>query len=150
MKQEKMLLHKPLDERFEERVRASFNRQKFMHLIGARLVTVTPGFCEIHLAFKDELAQQDGYFHGGIIGTIADNAGGYAAYSLMPPGSAVLTVEYKLNIVAPGDGELLMARGQVAKAGRTLTVCNTDVLIVKSGREKLCATSLMTLMRVPG
>jgi uncharacterized protein (TIGR00369 family) len=140
----------PHDPDYEERVRKSFDRQKFMQLIGARLVTVEPGFCEIHLPYRDDLAQHHGYFHAGVIGTIADNAGGFAAFSLMPPGTTVLTVEYKLNLLSPGDGELLKARGQVTKPGRTLTVCRTEVFAEKDGARKLCATSLMTLIAAVG
>jgi uncharacterized protein (TIGR00369 family) len=139
-----------LDEDYENKVRASFNRQPFMDHISAKLIEVKPGYCEIHLPFKSEISQQHGYFHGGIIGTVADNCGGYAAFSLMPAGASVLTTEYKLNIVAPGDGELLIGRAKVIKPGRTLTVCLTEVFVVKNGVEKLCATSLMTLMAMHG
>ncbi|MEW6374416.1 MAG: PaaI family thioesterase [Thermodesulfobacteriota bacterium] len=88
-------------------------------------------------------------FHTGVTGTIADNTGGYAAYSLMGAESSILTVEYKLNLVAPGDGDLLIGRAQVVKPGRALTVCRSEVFAVKNGIEKLCATSLMTLMSMP-
>jgi uncharacterized protein (TIGR00369 family) len=92
------------------------------------------------------LTQQDGYFHGGVSGAIADSAAGYAAYSLTPPGTSVLSVEYKLNFVAPARGELLIARGQVIRAGRTLTVCRADVHVVRDGAEIICATLLSTIM----
>ncbi len=140
----------PKDPDFEERVTRSFNRQKFMGLIAAKLARVEPGFCEIHLPFREDLTQHHGYFHAGVIGTIADNAGGFAALTLMPPGASVLTVEYKLNLLAPGDGDLLVARGQVIRPGRTLTVCMTEVFAQKSGEKKLCATSLMTLIAALG
>lgn len=138
----------PLDPHFAQRVRASFARQRIMALIGAELAEVRPGACEIRLPFKDDLTQQDGFFHGGVVGTIADSAGGYAAFTLMPADSRVLTVEYKMNLLSPGDGELLIARGEVLKAGRTLVVSRADVAVVKDGREKLCATLLQTLMTV--
>jgi uncharacterized protein (TIGR00369 family) len=141
---------KPLDPNYEERVRDSFARQQFMGFIGAKLVELRPGYCEIHLPYREELSQQHGFFHGGVVGTIADNAGGYSAYSLMPAAATVLTVEYKLNLLAPGNGELLIARGQVIKPGRTLTVCRSDVSVVKDDQEKLCATALITLMQLAG
>lgn len=140
----------PRDPAYVDRVLASFNRQKIMTLIGAQLVRLEPGQCEIHLPFKPELSQQHGYYHGGIIGTIADSAGGYAAFTLMPPKASVLTVEYKMNLLAPGDGELLIARGRVLKAGRTLVVARVDAGVVKDGRETLCATLLQTLMTMHG
>ncbi len=135
---------------YEKRIRTSFTRQQFMEFIGAKLVEVSPGYCEIHLPYKEALSQQHGYFHGGVIGTIADNSGGYAAYTLMPADSSVLTVEYKLNLLAPGNGELLIARGQVVKPGRTLTVCRSEVVVMKNGVEKLCAIAVITLMQLVG
>ncbi len=140
------MLFEPLDPDYKSRVMESFSRQHFMKLIGATLVGVEPGYCEIHLPYKKELSQQHGFFHAGVVGTIADNSGGYAAYSLMPPNASVLTVEYKLNLISPGDGHLLIARGQVVKHGRTLTVCRSEVSVVKKGLQTPCATSLMTLI----
>ncbi len=139
-----------LDPNFESKIRGSFSRQPFMSFIGARLVEVKPGFCQIGLQYNKNLSQQHGFFHGGIIGTIADNSAGYAAFSLMPANVSILTVEYKLNLIAPGDGNLLIGRGQVIKPGRTLTICKSDVFIVKEGVEKLCATALVTLMAMVG
>lgn len=136
----------PRNPDFERTVRESFARQAFMRTIGAELLLVEPGRAEVALAYAESLSQQHGYFHGGVIGTLADNAGGYAAFSLMPPEMTVLTVEYKLNIVAPGRGERLLARGQVLRPGRTLTVTRSDVYAVEGGRETLCATALQTLM----
>lgn len=140
----------PADPNFADRVRESFARQQIMAHLGAHVAEVAPGRCEIRLPFKPELSQQHGYFHGGVIGTIGDSAGGYAAYSLMPADAGVLTVEYKINLLAPGDGELLIARGQVLKAGRSLMVSRADVSVVKDGRESLCATLLQTLMTMKG
>jgi uncharacterized protein (TIGR00369 family) len=140
----------PLDEHYEERVRASFARQQFMEFIGARLVDIRPGYCEIHLPYKEELTQQHGYFHAGVIGTIADNTGGYASYTLMPADSSVLTVEYKLNLLAPGKGQLLIARGQVVKPGRTLTICRSEVVVINNDVEKLCAIAVIALMQMAG
>ena len=145
-----MLGFEPRNPAYATRVQASFDRQKVMALLGAKLIRLAPGECEIHLPFKPELTQQHGYFHGGIIGTIADSAGGYAAFTLMPPDSSVLTVEYKMNLLAPGDGDLLIARGRVLKSGRTLVVAQVDAFVLKDGRETLCATLLETLMTMHG
>jgi len=138
------------DPAFAERIRASFGRQKVMALIGAELAVVAPGRCEIRLPYKSELSQQHGFFHGGVIGMVADSAGGYAAYTLMPADSSVLTVEYKMNLLAPGDGELLIADGRVLKAGRKLVVSRAEVYVVKGGRETHCATMQQTLMTMHG
>lgn len=135
---------------YAARVRASFARQRIMDLLGAEMTLVVPGACEIRLPYKESLCQQHGYFHGGVIGTIADSAGGYAGFSLMPEDASVLTVEYKLNLVAPADGDRLTARGSVIRPGRTLVVCRADVTVRKHGRETLCATLLQTLMTMHG
>jgi len=138
------------DPDFAARVRASFGRQQVMAWIGAELTSVTAGRCEIRLPYKPELSQQHGYIHGGIIGTIGDTAAGYAAYTLMPQGSSVLTIEYKMNLMAPGAGEWLVARGEVLRAGRTLVVARADVFAVKSGKQTQCASLLQTLMTMHG
>ena len=135
---------------FAARVRDSFDRQSFMGYIGAELGQVRPGYCEIKLPYREEIRQQHGFFHGGVIATIADNAGGYAAFSLMDAESSVLTVEFKLNLLVPGEGDYLVARGQVVRAGKALTVCRSDVFGVREGDEKHCATALVTLMTLPG
>lgn len=140
----------PVDPDYEKKVTDSFAGQPFMNFINAQLVAVKPGYCEIHLPYKNDLCQQHGYFHAGIIGTISDNCGGYAAFSLMPAGASVLTVEYKMNLVAPGDGELLIGQAKVIKPGRTLTICRTEVFVIKKGTQTLCATSLMTVMTMAG
>lgn len=131
---------------FAQRVQASFARQRIMALLGAELTRVEPGFCEIRLPYKEALCQQHGFFHGGVIGTIADSAGGYAGFSLMPEDASVLTVEYKLNLMAPADGDRLTARGRVIRPGRTLVVSRADVTVRNDGREIPCATLLQTLM----
>jgi len=141
---------RPLDPDFENKTKESFSRQWFMDFIGAELTEVSPGYCEIQVPYKKELSQQHGYFHGGVIGTVADNAGGYAAYTLMPADASILTVEYKLNLLAPGDGERLISRARVIKPGRTLTICRPEVFVVKKGVQTLCATALMTLMALHG
>ena len=140
----------PKDPDYAARVRASFDRQRVMTWIGAALTHLAPGQCEITLPRKPELTQQHGYVHGGIIGTIGDTAAGYAGYTLMPHDASVLTVEYKMNILAPGDGERLIARGEVIRAGRSLVVARADVFAVKAGKETLCATLLQTLMTMHG
>jgi uncharacterized protein (TIGR00369 family) len=138
----------PKDPNFLSKVEASFQRQRFMHTIGARLVSVNPGKCEIELAYREDLTQQHGYFHAGIVSTIADNAAGFAAFSLMPKGSSVVTVELKLNLLAPAVGESIIGRGQVLKSGRTLTVCRSEVYTLSGEEENLCAAALLTMMAV--
>lgn len=140
----------PKDPDFKTRVRESFERQRFMDYIGALLTDLGPGSCEIRLPYRTELTQQHGFFHGGVVGTLADNSAGYAAFTLMPADATILTVEYKLNLMAPGKGEELVARGQVLRAGRTLTVCKADVYAVEDGKETICASVLETLIRLDG
>ena len=118
-----------------------------MATLGAELVRVEPGYCEIALPYRPDLSQQDGFFHAGAIGAVADSAGGYAAYSVMDPGESVLSVEYKLNLLAPGRGESLSARGLVVRPGRTLIVSRVDVFVIFEEREKLCAIAQQTLIR---
>lgn len=136
------------DTDFDARVRASFLSQKFMQHLGAELTALHPGFCEIRVPYRDELTQQHGYLHAGVSGAIADSASGYAAYTLMPRDSNVLTVEYKLNLVAPAQGESLVARARVLRAGKTLTTCAADVFAVTGSEEKLVATSLSTIIMI--
>ena len=138
------------DPDFAERVRKSFDAQGIMDHIGATLTLIEPGVCEIELPYSDAVSQQHGFFHGGVIGTIADSAGGYAAFGLMDAEDGILTVEYKLNLMAPADGDLLVARGQVVRAGRTLTVARAEVGVVKNGVEVACAAMQQTLMRIVG
>jgi uncharacterized protein (TIGR00369 family) len=132
----------PADPQFAARIRDSFARQKAMALIGARLAAVEPGRVEVELPFRDDLTQQKGFVHGGILGMIADSACGYAAFSLMPAGCSLVTVEYKINILAPARGAVV-ARGEVVKPGRTLTVARAEVYS-REGRH--IATMQQTLM----
>jgi uncharacterized protein (TIGR00369 family) len=134
------------DPDFARRVADSFARQGAMAHLGAALTKVEAGSVEIRLPFRPEVAQQHGFFHGGVVATIGDSAGGYAGYSMMPAGSSVLTVEYKINMVAPAKGEALVARGRVVKAGRTLTVCTVEVFALDQGRETLCSVMQQTLI----
>jgi len=141
---------KPQNPAFEARVRDSFARQPFMDYIGATLDVLEPGYCELHLACREELTQQHGFTHGGVLATIADSAAGYAAFSLMPAESSVLTVEYKLNIMRPGVGDKMIAKATVIKPGRNITVVGSDVYGVKDGEEVLCVASIQTLMALHG
>ena len=138
------------DPDFAQRVRDSFGRQGIMRLIGARMTRVEPGHVEIELPYRADLTQQHGFFHAGVTSTIADSAGGYAGYTLFPAESSVLTVEYKMNLVSPAEGEKLVAIGRVKKTGRSLTVCELEVLAVKGGAAKSCAYGLQTLMCLAG
>ena len=133
----------------EERVRESFSRQAFMSTLGAKLTTVVEGGVEIRLPFSPSLTQQNGYVHAGAITAVLDSACGYAALSVTPDDKDVLTVELKVNLLAPAAGEMFVARGQVKKAGRTLTVCTADAFAISGGKEKLVATMLATIMAVP-
>jgi uncharacterized protein (TIGR00369 family) len=139
-----------IDPDFERRVRESFSRQGLMQHLGAELAALHAGECEIRVPFRKELTQQHGYFHAGVTAAIADSACGYSAYTLMPAECSVLTVEYKINLVAPADGELLIARARVVRSGKTLKICTADVFAVKGGAETLCATSLSTIMAMYG
>jgi len=136
----------PPDPHFASRVRESFGRQKAMALIGASLKSVEAGTVEIALPYRDDLTQQKGYIHGGILGMIADTACGYAAFSLMPAGGSLVTVEYKMNILKPGRGDLV-AQGKVIRPGRTLTVARAEVYADDGSH---VATMLQTLMALPG
>lgn len=136
----------PAEPDFEERVRESFARQQAMGTIGACLVEVRPGRTEIEFPFREDLTQQHGFLHAGIVTAVVDSACGYAALSLMPAGSAVLTVEYKVNLLAPAAGERFVARGRVVRPGRTLTVCTGEVGAVEGGTETTVALMQATMM----
>jgi len=136
-------MNAPADPSYAERCRESFSRQKAMALIGATLTMVEPGYVEIALPFRDDLTQQKGYVHGGILGMIADTACGYSAFSLMPAGCSIVTVEYKINILSPARGALV-AKGQVVKPGRTLTIARAEVYAEDGGKH--VASMQQTLM----
>lgn len=140
----------PKNPDYAARVADSFARQGAMGLIGACLVHVAPGAVDIAVDHRGDLTQQHGFFHGGIVGTAADSAGGYAAFTLMPADASVLTVEYKLNLIAPADGERIVARGRVVKPGRTLSIAQVEVFALRGGHEHLCAVMLQTLMAMAG
>ncbi|SHG08007.1 uncharacterized domain 1-containing protein [Microbulbifer donghaiensis] len=139
----------PRDPAFEQRTRESFLSQGFMHTLGAEMSQLAPGHCELKVGFTDALSQQHGFFHGGVIASLADVSGGYAAFSLLPADRTNVTVEFKLNLLSPGRGVHLIASATVLKCGRTLTVCRSDVFAVsKDGSQTLCATALATYMAV--
>jgi uncharacterized protein (TIGR00369 family) len=138
----------PADPEFIARVRESFARQAMMQTIGAVLETVAAGRAEISLPFRSDLTQQHGYLHAGVVATIADSACGYAAYSLMPADASVLTVEYKINLLAPAVGDRFIARATVIRPGRTLTVVEADVFASVQGEERRTATMLATIIAV--
>jgi len=140
----------PREPDYAARVADSFAKQGIMGLLGARISRIEPGLCEIQLPFRPDLTQQHGYFHAGVTSTIADSAGGYAGFTLFPASSAVLTVEFKINLLAPADGELLVATGRVIRSGRTLTVCEFEVEVEKAGKRTACAHGLQTLISVAG
>jgi uncharacterized protein (TIGR00369 family) len=138
------------DPHFAERVRASFALQHAMALIRATIPLIEHGRTEIHLPHWQGVEQQHGFVHGGVVGMIADSAAGYAAMTMVAPTASVLTVEYKMNLVAPADGEQLIARGKVMRPGRTLIVTQAEVFAVKEGREALCALMQQTIMVMHG
>lgn len=140
----------PGDPDFARRVRESFDNQALMHTIGAELARVEAGYCELHLPYREDLCQQHGFLHAGITSTLADTSGGYAAYTLMPPDSSVLTVEYKINLLRPAAGERFIARATVKRPGRNLTVVEAEVSAVDRGEEKPIATMLATMSAVYG
>jgi uncharacterized protein (TIGR00369 family) len=140
----------PRDPAFRERVHASFARQNFMALIGARIVSVAPGAVEIELPLRPELEQQHGFAHAGATWAIADSAAGYASQSLMAADEGVLTTELKINLLAPAKGERLVARGRVERAGRRLMVARSDVYAVEGGAERHVAIALGTFMALGG
>lgn len=145
-----MSTFRPADPGYEARVRDSFARQPFMALLGARITALAPGFCEITVDYRRELTQQHGFVHGGVLASIADSAAGYAAFSLMPADASILTVEYKLNLLRPGRGASMIARGRVLKPGRTLSVVQADVFARGQKGEEQVVSSLQTLMCLAG
>ena len=138
------------DPHYETRVRASFEKQAVMKLIGANLLKLSPGEAVIEFAYDRSLTQQNGYIHAGVVTTLVDSACGYAAYTLMPADSNVLTVEYKVNFMAPAQGERFRGIGRVLRAGRTITVCAGEVIALEGGREQVVASMLATMIAVAG
>ena len=134
----------------EDRVRTSFAKQGLMSTLGVILTNVAPGLVQISIRPDPAISQQHGFVHAGAISAIADTAAGYAALSLMPPNRGVLTTEFKINFVAPAVGDRILARGRVVKAGRSLTLAQTEVFAESGGQEKLIALLTATLMAVEG
>ena len=130
----------------QARIRASFDQQGLMRHLGARITHIAPGIVHIVLPRRPEVTQQHGYIHAGATSAIADTAGGYAAFTLFPDHTAVLTVEYKINLLSPAVGDHLHAIGTVQKAGRTLTVCQLEVFGVQDEQRSLVATGQQTLI----
>jgi uncharacterized protein (TIGR00369 family) len=137
---------KPIDPNYTTRVRASFARQEVMKTIGASLVELSPGTAVIEFSHDRSLTQQHGYIHAGVVTTVVDSACGYAAYTLMPENSEVLTIEYKVNFMAPAKGDCYRGIGKVLRSGRTITVCSGEVIALEDGREKVVASMLATMI----
>lgn len=135
-------------EAFEKKVRDSFSQQPFMGSLGAEMSLVDRGVVEIRFPFHSRLTQQNGFVHAGAVTSIMDSACGYAALSVAPEEADVLTVELKVNFLAPGTGESFVARASVKRGGNKLTVCSADAFAVRAGEEKLMATMLATIMNM--
>ncbi|HUQ32182.1 MAG TPA: PaaI family thioesterase [Pyrinomonadaceae bacterium] len=145
-----MTKFEPQDRNYESRVRESFARQLVMHTLGANLTLVEPGVVEIELPYRADLTQQHGFIHAGVVASILDSACGYAAYSLMPAGAAVLSIEFKVNLLAPAKGDVVRAHAEVKRAGRNVTVCVADAFAITDGQSKVVATMLATMMSILG
>jgi uncharacterized protein (TIGR00369 family) len=140
----------PAVDAFEVRVRASFARQGAMRTLGAEVMVVAPGYCAIALVPRPEVSQQHGYVHAGVVSAIVDSAGGYAGFTLFPANASVLTVEFKLNLLAPAAGDRLVAEGFVVRPGRTLVITRGEVHAEEHGKRKLVAIMQQTLMVMHG
>lgn len=138
----------PADPQFEHVVRESFARQGLMSTLGARLASVVAGSVVIEVPFTAGVSQQQGFFHGAVLGAIGDSAGGYSALTLLPAGSEVVSVEYKINFLKPAVGDVLRATGRVVRSGRSVSVCQADIEAVAAGKASLCGVVLATFMRV--
>jgi uncharacterized protein (TIGR00369 family) len=141
-------MFEPKNPHFEQEVRNSFAAQALMSTIGARLERVAAGEIEISVPYRVDLTQQHGFLHAGVVAAALDSACGYAAFSLMPEGVGVLSIEFKTNLLAPARGDELIARGRVVRAGRTVTVCQADAFMIEAGDEKPVATMLATMMTI--
>jgi uncharacterized protein (TIGR00369 family) len=136
------------NEKVAARVRASFEKQKIMRLLGATLTSIEPGQVEITLPFREELTQQHGFLHAGAVTTVLDSACGYAALSVMPEGAGVLSIEFKVNLLAPAKGNAFIARARVVRAGRTIVVCTGDVVALQDGKEEQSVATMLATMLV--
>jgi len=137
------------DPNFAQRVRANFAKQNVMGLLGASIARLEPGAVDLRMPHDARLTQQDGYLHAGIVTTLVDSAGGYAAYTLMPAESSVLSVEFKLNFMAPAKGHSYTGKGRVLRSGRTLTVVSFEAVAHGPDGDTVCATGLATMMCLP-
>lgn len=140
-----MTPYQTLNPNYRQDIQTNFERQSVMHLIGAELLLIEPGKCEISLPYRQNLSQQNGFLHAGITTTIADSACGYAAMSLMPVGSDVLSVEFKINMLRPAKGERFLAIAEVLKPGKTLTVTRADVYAISGEKHVLIAAMQATM-----
>lgn len=136
----------PSDPDFENRVLTSASQQQVLTTLGAQLALVRPGEVHLDAPYDARLTQQDGFLHAGIVTALIDSACGYAAYSLMPPGSRVLSVEFKVNLLSPARGDRFRAEGRVIKPGRTLTVCEGRLFSIEKEQESLCALMQATMI----
>jgi len=142
------MAHAAQNPEFARLVRESFDKQQVMRTLGARLTRIEPGEVEIELPYREALTQQHGFLHAGVVTAVLDSTCGYAAFSLMPAGAGVLSVEFKVNLLAPARGELLITRGRVLRAGRTLSVCQADATMRSGSQDTPVATMLATIMTV--
>ena len=140
---------KPRNPAYDARVRESFRRQTHMATLGASIALIAPGEVHLALPFAPQFCQQNSYMHAGAIASVADSACGYAAYTLAPPETDVLAVEFKINLLAPAQGESFLACGRVLRPGRTLTVCQADVFALGAAERVLIATMLSTIIVRP-
>jgi uncharacterized protein (TIGR00369 family) len=138
----------PQDPGYESRVRASFAAQPAMATIGARLTRVAPGEVDLELPFRDDLTQQNGFIHAGMLAAVLDSACGYAAFTLMPADAGVLSIEFKVNLLAPAVGERIIVRGRVVRAGRTISVCTADAFALRDRVERHVSTMTGTMMTI--
>jgi uncharacterized protein (TIGR00369 family) len=139
----------PQDPQFREVVQESFRRQRHMATLGVHLTRLEPGRVDLEAPFDPRFTQQNGFWHAGAIASLADSANGYAAFTLAPKGMDVLAVEFKINLLAPAQGERFRAEGRVVRPGRTLTVCLAEVFALTGGDAKLIATMLSTIIARP-
>ncbi len=144
------MTHVPQDSAFDARVRASFRAQAIMATLGTTLERLAPGEAELSLPFRPDLTQQHGFLHAGVLATVMDSACGYAAFTLMPADAAVLSIEFKINLLSPARGERFNIRAHVVRPGKTITVCQADAFALANGGEKLVATMVGTMMCLPG
>lgn len=135
---------------FRQRVEESFARQKVMHTLGATLANVEYGVVEIEMPFSADLTQQHGFLHAGIVSTVLDSACGFAALSVMPEDAAVLTIEFKINLLSPGRGERFLFRGEVTKPGNTIVVSDGRAFAISDGPARMIASMTGTLMTIRG